>query len=111
MTENVPNYLMKKHRFRKTSESHRPQTLDPTVHAKWQGNHLCDGEVLDWFQGHGKFEVLDCCGDIHKTNIMTVTFEKAGVAERFCLQPKQYILNRQLQQKFPVHICQMSAET
>ena len=117
MTENVPNYVMKKHRFRKTSEPHRLQPRDPTVHVKWQGNHACDGqEVSDWLEGHVKFESVDLVsgvlkGDIHETSIMTVTFEKASVAERLCLQPEQCILNQQLQQKFPVHICRMSAET
>jgi hypothetical protein len=116
-TRNVPNYVMKKYCFRKTSEPRRPQPRDPTVHVKWQSNHDCDGqEVLDWLEGHGKFELVDLvsgvlAGDIHETSIMTVTFEKVRVAERLCLQPMQYISNQQLQQKFPVHICRMSAET
>jgi len=114
---NVPNYVMKKYCFRKTSRPHRPQPCDPTVHVRWQCNHPCDGpgEVFEWLDGHGKCELVDLvsgvlAGDVHETFIMTITFEKASVAERLCLQPEQYILNQQLQQKFPVLTYRMSAE-
>jgi hypothetical protein len=80
------------------------QAFDPTVYVKWHDNPSFAGEVCEWVEGHGKVEV-DIDTDVLDNNIMTVTFEDAGVAERLCLQTAHHI------RKFPVHICCMSAET